>query len=202
MTSHVANLNAHTLVSVFDDFETAKRVFENLRSQGFTGDKIELVTHSLRAECPEVETPKVHETTSSVLEKGAVQGAGIGLGLGAGFGVAAAALTASPGMAVGAMIYAGLAGALVGGIGGADKADLDDTVNLPTIDEYQRLLDEGHSLVVLYGSHEELQRAENFVKSIPDAESHLRRLNGHLFHEHPSCPQFNRGGQDVFDPST
>ncbi len=180
------NLNSRALVSVFDDLETAKSVIETLVRQGFPHQKVELVTRHVKNDFPENESPKNHETTSSVLANGAVKGAGIGLGIGAGFGVAAAALTASPALAVGAMLYAGFAGGLIGGMGGADKADLDDSINLPTHDEYQRLLDEGNSLVVVCGTHEEVQRAESIVKDMPNAGSHQHRLHGHLFHEHAS----------------
>ncbi len=178
------NLNSRVLVSVFDDLETAKSVIENLNRQGFSPQKVELVTRVVRNDFPETEPAQ--ETTSSVLATGAVKGAGIGLGIGAGFGVAAAALTASPALAVGAMLYAGFAGGLIGGMGGADKADLDDSINLPTHDEYQRMLDEGNSLVVVCGTHEEVQRAETIVKDMPNAAGHQHRLHGHLFHEHPS----------------
>lgn len=186
MSSKQPDLSPKALVSVFDDLGTAKSVVDKLHREGFPIDKIGLITDSMKNECPEIETPEVTETTASTAGSGAMQGAGIGLGVAAGFGAAALALTASPALAVGALIYAGLTGALIGGMGGVDKADLDDTVNLPTPDEYQRLLNEGNSLVVVGGTHEELVRAEEIVKSMPHAGSHIHRLHGHLFHEHPS----------------
>ena len=101
-------------------------------------------------------------------------------------GVTAAALTASPAMAIGAMIYAGMAGFIYGGVGGIDKADLDDSVNLPTPAEYQQLVNDGNSLVVVCGTHDELMRAESLMKDMPSEGSHLHRVHGHLFHEHPA----------------
>lgn len=172
------------LVSVFDDVEHARVAVEHLHLAGFPLDRIEVVTANVANECPEVKTPKDHATTSSALTSGAVRGLGIGMGAGAGFGVLATVLTAWPGAAIGAMIYAGLAGALVGGIGGVDKADLDDSVNLPTPAEYQALINAGHTLVVLNGSHDDAMQAEAIVKKLPLVASHLHRLHGHIFHEH------------------
>lgn len=186
MKSMLPDGNPKALVAVFDNLEAAKTVVDRLHSEGFPFDKIGLITSSMKDECPEIETPKVHETTASSASSGAMKGAGIGLGVAAGFGAAAVALTASPALAVGAMIYAGLTGALIGGMGGIDQADLDDSVNLPTPEEYQRLLNEGNNLVVVGGTHEELARAEAIVKNMPHADSHIHRLHGHLFHEHPS----------------
>ena len=174
------------LVTVFDNLETAKIVIDDLHREGFPLGKLELVTNNVKLESPEIGMPELHQTTASSAAAGAVKGAGIGLGIAAGFGVAATVLTASPGLAIGAMIYAGLTGALFGGVGGVDKADLDDSVNLPTPDEYQRLVDEGNNLVVVCGTHQELARAEVVLKNMPHAGSHMHRLHGHLFHEHPS----------------
>jgi hypothetical protein len=179
------------LVTVFDELESAQRVLDRLQQDGFAKHRVHLVHRDIRRESPEVETPKVHETTSSAMTEGVMKGAGIGLGFGAGFGVAATVLTASPGLALGAMIYAGFAGGLIGGMGGIDRADIDDTVNLPSLDEYQQLVDQGHYLVVVQGDHDEVMRAESIMKQMTHLGSHVHRLHGHLFHEHPSHPESN-----------
>lgn len=176
------------LIAVFEDTEIAQSVVSHLHQNGFAHNRVGLIIWDVVREVPQVKTPKFHETTMSKAETGALQGAGIGIGVAAGFGAAAGALAASPAIAIGAMIYAGFAGALIGGMGGVDKADLDDSVNLPSPQDYQILLDEGKSLVVVGGTHDELMKAEAIIKNLPHASTHLHRLHGHLFHEHPVEP--------------
>ncbi|MGI9515993.1 MAG: hypothetical protein ACR2NP_03010, partial [Pirellulaceae bacterium] len=62
----------------------------------------------------------------------------------------------------------------------------DDSVDLPTRDEYQQLLEQGDSLVVVLANHEEAMRAEDIVKHMRHVKSHLHMVHGHEFHEHPS----------------
>jgi hypothetical protein len=185
MSSRLPDNSPKALVAVFENQKMAAAVVDHLNQAGFDQNKIGLITHDVKAEYPNLETPKVHETTNSKLESGALKGAGIGVGVAAGFGAAVGVLAASPAIAIGAMIYAGFAGALIGGMGGVDNADLDDSVNLPTPEEYQSLLDEGKSLLVIGGTHDELMKAETIVKNLPHASANLHRLHGHLFHEHP-----------------
>lgn len=183
------------LVTVFDSVEAAQAAAESLRGNGFAFHQVELVNKDIRRASTEIGMPKIHQTTESVAEAGALKGAGIGVGVATGFGAAAVALTASPAIAIGAMIYAGFAGGLIGGIGGVDKADLDDTVNLPTLDEYQDLVERGNSLVIVCGVHDELVKAERVLKNSPHTGSHMHRLHGHLFHEHPSQPETRSSDQ-------
>ncbi len=175
----------HALVSVYDDLEMAKKVVEQLLAAGFPAERMELVTSSLQRECPEVETPNVRATTGSSMASGVVQGAKLGLGLGAGFGIVASVLTASPGLLLGALIYGGMTGGFMGGIAGVENAVDSDEVNLPTREEYQEMLEAGDCLVVVCGTHDELQRAHAIVEHNPDALTQLHPMHGHLFHEHP-----------------
>jgi hypothetical protein len=114
----------------------------------------------------------------------------------AGLGIAAAGLTTSPAVAIGAMIYAGLAGFFYGAVGGIDRADLDDSVDLPAPEEYQRLINDGKSLVLVCGSHDEVMRAETLVKDMPQASSHVHRFHGYLFHEHSARPNDTTSAKD------
>lgn len=185
MSAKTPDPTPKALVAVFDDEQTALAVVAHLDQAGFPQKRVGLINREVRTGVSGVTTPKVHETTESKAESGAVKGAGIGVGVAAGFGAAMTLMGAAPAVTIGAMIYAGLTGAFIGAAGGADSADLDDSVNLPTPEEYQRLLDQNKCLVVVGGTHAELMKAEAIVKGLPHASTHLHRLHGHLFHEHP-----------------
>ena len=108
MNSKPANHQPKALVTVFEDLETAKQVVERLHSEGFPLDKIELVTHHMVVESPNVETPPDHETTTSSL----LDSAGKWGGIGAGAGLLAGLLTPFPGLALGMAIMGGATGAI------------------------------------------------------------------------------------------
>lgn len=170
------------LVTVFEDLETAKSVAEKLHDEGYRLDQIELVTHHIADEAPEVTTPKHHETTTSSL----LDSAGKWGSVGAGTGLLAGLLTPFPGMALGMAIMGGVTGALMGGMAGVEHAVEDDSVDLPSLEEYDQMVRNGHSLIVVQGNHEEVMRAEKIVKEFPDIHRHLHRMHGHEYHEHPA----------------
>ena len=172
------------LVTVFEDLETAKRAVAALHQHGFPLNKIELVTGDVAEEAPEVETPKVHDTTASTMLDSSLEWGTLGVAAGAIAGL----VVPFPGLGLGMIVMGGLTGAIVGGMAGLEHAADDDSVNLPTIDEYERLVKDGYPLVVLLGSHEEAMQAEQAIKEMPSIHSHLHPVGGHEFHEHPSKP--------------
>lgn len=173
-----------TLVTVFDDLETAKLVAEKLYSEGFLVERIELVSHDIHDEAPTVEAPIVHETTEGALFDGAAKWGGTG----AGVGLLAGLLTTFPGLALGMAIVGGVTGAIMGGIAGVDHAVNDDSYDLPTLEEYEQLVNGGKKLVVVLGTHEEVIKAEQIVRNMRHVRSHIHPVHGHLYHEH-SAPQ-------------
>lgn len=170
------------LVTAFEDLETAQTAVKKLLDQGFDSKQIELVTHSVAAEAPEIETPKVHETTSSSLVDGALEWGTLGTGIGA----IAALVTPFPGLALALIGVGGLTGAIVGGMAGIEHAVEDDSVDLPTVDEYERLVINGHSLVVVLCNHDQAMKAEEVIESLPAIHRHMHAIHGHEFHEHPA----------------
>lgn len=170
------------LVTVFEDLETALNVIKKLDGSGFPREKIELVSKHIANEAPEVETPKVHETTASSLVESAVRWGGVGTGT----GLVAGFLTPFPGLALGMAIMGGVTGAIVGGIAGVEHAVEDDSVNLPTLEEYEHLVENGDRLVVVLGEHEEVMRAEKIIKEMCDVRRHIHPVHGHEYHEHPA----------------
>lgn len=183
MKSNETDSGAKALVTVFDDLETAQKVVEELHSSGFSLDNIELVTHNVHEEAPEVTTPKIHETTASSMVDSAAKWSGVGAAAGV---LGAVVLAPFPGLGLAMIFMGGLAGAAIGGIAGLEHAINDDSVDLPTLDEYEQLVENGDSLVVVLGSHDEAMRAEDIVKNMYDVRSHIHVLHGHEYHEHPA----------------
>lgn len=95
-------------------------------------------------------------------------------------------LTTFPGMALGMAIMGGVTGAIMGGIAGVDEAVDDDSVNLPTLEEYEQMVKNGHALVVVLGTHDEAMKAENLIEELPHIHRNIHPLHGHDFHEHPA----------------
>lgn len=184
MSSEKPNAAPKALVTVFDDLKTASDVIHALVASGFPHSRIEVVTYNVQDQAHDVSTPKVHDTTMSSLESGMGKGAGIGAAAGAAGGVIAALATAFPGIIIGTVLMGTLVGGFVGGISGIERADADDSVNLPTVEEYNELLDNGKKLVVVHGSHSEVERAKEIVKSMLHVSSHIHLIHGHEFHEH------------------
>ena len=174
------------LVAVFDDLATAQHVVERLHAAGFSLQQIELVTHDLDLESPEIETPRDHETQLSSVVDGMTKGLKIGLTAGTGAGLVGAVITGFPGLILGEMILGSLIGTAYGGIAGGEHAATDDSVDLPTREEYQQLLEQGDSLVVVLCDHDEAMRAEEIVKQMRHVKSHIHMVHGHEFHEHPA----------------
>jgi hypothetical protein len=174
------------LVTVFEDMETAVEAVKALNEAGVATDKIELVTHNLHEESPDVTTPKVHETTASSLIDSAEKWGAAGAGTGAAAGLIAAVITGFPGIALGMIIMGGVTGALMGGMAGVEHAEEDDSINLPTTEEYEQLLRNGHRLVVVHGSHDEMLKAKDVISHLARVHEHIHPFHGHESHEHPS----------------
>jgi hypothetical protein len=185
MNTKQSATDQRALVTVFDDVESAKTVVASLHQAGLAKERIELVVRDVREEAPEVDTPRVHETTGSSLIEGAKKWGAVGLGAGAAAGLIASVFTPFPGLIIGEMIISGLTGAILGGMAGVDRAVHVDSVNLPTLEEYEELVKNGNILVVVLGSHDEVSKAENTIKQMYSVRSHIHPVQGHEYHEHP-----------------
>lgn len=170
------------LVTVFEDIETAQQAIHDLLDAGFEPEQLELVTHHVSTEAPEVITPSDHETTMLTMLTGIEKWGAVG----AGTGVIAGLVTPFPGAVIGMAIMGGLTGMVMGGIAGVDEAVEDDSVDLPTVDEYEQLVKDGNKLVVVLCDHEQAIKAENVMEDIPFIHNHIHVVEGHEFHEHPT----------------
>lgn len=174
------------LVTAFEDLTSAGKAVFALQEAGFDQKHVELVTYGLDDQSPEVGMPMAPQTTIDQLVKDSGNWGAVGLSAGAVAGVVAA-ITTFPGVAIGMIFFGGLTGAIVGGIAGIDKAVHDDTVNLPTLDDYELLLKQGKKLVVLLGTHEEAARAKEVLSHAVGMSSHVHPVGTHRFHEHPDA---------------
>lgn len=174
------------LVTVFKDLASAGKAVFALQQAGFSHSHVELVTYGLDEQSHEVGMPVVPRTTVDSLVHDAGKWGALGLSAGAAAGVVAA-ISTFPGFAIGMIVFGGLTGALVGGMAGIDKAVHDDTVNLPSLDAYEKLLKEGHKLVVLMGTHEDAARAKQVLAQAEGVYSHIHPVGEHRFHEHPDA---------------
>ena len=186
MNSEKTNADSKVLVTVFEDMETAVKAVDALNKAGVPTNKIELVTHDLQEESPDVETPKVHETTTTSLIDSAEKWGAVGAGSGVAMGLLTAVLTPFPGAFIGMIIMGGMTGAIMGGMAGVEHAEEDDSVDLPTADEYEQLLQSGHKLVVVHGTHEKMLQAKDAILHLPFIHHHMHPIHGHEFHEHPT----------------
>ncbi len=186
MNSPNQNTNHRALVTVFEDKPTAVAAVQALHEAGFSTAQMELVTHDFHIESPDVDTPKVHETTTTSLIDAAERWGGVGLASGAAAGLITAVLTPFPGAAIGMLVIGGVTGAILGGMAGVEHAVDDDSVDLPTIKEYDQLLRDGHQILVVHGTHEDALRAKGVIAHLKRVHEHVHPIHGHEFHEHPS----------------
>ncbi len=157
MKSSQSTAGLKALVMVLDDEQSAHEIAETLQSSGFAPEKIEYVTRDVHRQAPEVETPAIHETiTSSMIDNAGRWGT-----IGAGAGILAGLLTPFPGAVLAMLVMGGISGSIVGAMAGVDKAVEDDSVDLPTLDEYEQLVQGGENLLVVLGTHDEILRRTN-----------------------------------------
>ena len=180
---------SRALITVFEDKLTAMQAVKTLHEAGFSTDEMELVTHDFKDEAPDVETPKVHETTSECLIEAAEKWGAIGAGTGIASGLIAAVLTGFPGIAIASLLMGGVTGAMMGGMAGLEDAADDDSVDLPNQEDYEKLLHSGHQIVVVHGTHDDVMRAKAVISELPQIHQHLHAISGREFHEHDSRPK-------------
>lgn len=174
------------LVTVFEDMPAAIAAVKALTEAGFDEKQLELVTDRLD-DSSGIETPEDRAKAIRSLVKSAEYWGAFGAGAGALAGTLATIATPFPGAAIGGlMVMGGLTGALLGSLSGAEQVAEDDSANLPTMEQYQKLLAEGHDILIVHGTHDEVARAKRVLEHLPCVHRHIHPLRGHEFHEHPS----------------
>ena len=185
MSNDYHDLELGTLVTVFNDPLHAAEAVMALHNAGFGHDQVELVTAGIDPEATGIETPSDHEITGSCMMSAAERWGLVGLNAGAVVGIVVAATTGFPGIALGMFCVGGLTAFVMGGAAGVVRAVHDDTVDLPSLGEYEAIVRAGNKLVVVKGTHAEIARARQAIADVPNLMEHVHPIYGRGFHEHP-----------------
>ena len=151
------------VVGIFECQADASRV-----ATAFGGSDIHMQRVSRRNavaanEMPEIVYDPIEEIPVSSVAKGVLKGGAIGAGSGL-------LLLGVPILNILAPIGAALAGAFIGGVAGADEANR--CIELPNLEDYQRLLSEGKSIIVISGTEAERMKIENQMRELGAMETH------------------------------
>ena len=114
-------------------------------------------------EMPEIVYDPIEAIPVSTVTKGVLKGGAIGAGSGL-------LLLGVPVLNVLAPIGAALAGAFIGGVAGADEANRG--IELPNLEDYQRKLAEGRSIIVITGTEAQRMRVETLMRELGALETH------------------------------
>ncbi|MEQ1906443.1 MAG: hypothetical protein ABL888_19830, partial [Pirellulaceae bacterium] len=179
------NLEPKTLVTVFDDRSHAAEAVIALHRAGFLPNQVGLVTARIDSQASDIETPSDHEITNSCILGAAERWGIVGLNAGAAIGIVVAVTTGFPGIALGMLCVGGLTAFAIGGTAGVIRAVHDDSVDLPTLEQYEQMVNEGNKLVVVKGTHADIVYARNVIANVPNLMEHVHPVFGRGFHEHP-----------------
>jgi uncharacterized membrane protein len=154
------------VVGVFPTHVAASRVAASLRGPDVKVQKISRLDPATPDAMPEIVYDEIEELSPDNVVNGAMLGGAIGGGSGLLF-------LAIPGLNVAAPIAGMLAGAWIGAVAGVDEAAR--AIELPNSEDYQSMLAEGKSFVVVAG--DENKRFE-FGKR-------LKELGAETIYQHP-----------------
>lgn len=149
-------------VGVFDSQDQVNTAAVALRQAGLNVQRVSQ-GKGMSSEMPDIVYEDVEEISSGAVAKGAISGGAIGVGSGL-------LLLGVPVLNVLAPVAAGLAGAWIGAIAGADETNR--AVELPGQDEYRALLAKGKSFLVAAGSEKERLQYANVMKEHGALEVH------------------------------
>lgn len=157
-------MSEECVVAVYDTIDQAREAIEALTESGFPADRVSLAARTLKLE------PEVREAIEfgDETEKDAAIGAGAGAILAL---LAQAGVVAVTGMGaflvVGPVVAGGVVGGLIGAVAGWG-------VHADHIEEYEKKLHEGKTLVIAHGD----------PLSVTQAEDILRETNPISLHRH------------------
>ena len=158
------------VVGIFEDPAAASRVAASMRGAEIELQRVSRRNPSATDEMPDIVYDSIEEVSTANVTNGVLQGGAIGVGSGL-------LLIGIPVLNVLAPIAGGLAGAFIGGTAGVDEANRG--IKLPNQEDYQRMLAEGRSIVVIAGT--EAQRIVH--------ENEMRELGAIETHQHPPIRQ-------------
>ena len=150
----------------FKTHEDASRVAASLRGPDLQLQKVSRRDAAAADELPEIVYDDIDDLSSDNVAKGTLVGGAIGAGSGLFF-------LGIPGLNIAAPIAGMLAGAWIGAVSGIDETMRG--IDLPTQQEYQQMLAEGKSFLVITGSESERIRFGN----------KMNELGAEMVHQHP-----------------
>lgn len=165
--------NIEVVVGIFDSQDHINSVAQKLKAEG---SNLQRVTRGQgdSAQMPEILYEDVEEISPDAVAKGALSGGAIGVGSGL-------LLLGVPVLNVLAPLAAGLAGAWIGAVAGADEANR--AIELPTQEDYRRMLAEGKSFLVMAGAENERLEYANVMKEGGAIEVHQHPPTLHAVRE-------------------
>ena len=151
------------IVGIFEDPANASRVAASLQGPQINLQRVSRRNSDANDEMPDIVYDPIEDIPISSVAKGALQGGAIGAGSGL-------LLLGVPILNVLAPVGAALAGAFIGGVAGADESNRG--IELPDLEDYQRMLAEGKSVIVISGTETERMEIENKMKELGALETH------------------------------
>lgn len=154
------------VIGVFPTHESASQVAASLRGPDLQVRKISRNDPTAPDDLPQIVYDEIENVDAGNVVTGAATGGAIGLGSGL-------LMIGIPGLNIAAPIVGAIAGAWIGGVAGVDESVRG--IELPNREDYQRMLQEGKSFVVIAGT--ESQRIEYANK--------MEELGAEAIHQHP-----------------
>ena len=137
------------VIGVFSSAEKLNRVAESMGQPDLQYLRLSHDDPTAADEVPDIVEERIENITVTDVEKGVMTGGVIGLSA----GLLAAIPAIGSGLALAAPLAGFFAGAWIGGVAGADEANRG--VELPNIEDYQRMIDNGKSLLMIMGDERE-----------------------------------------------
>ncbi|MFT5304402.1 MAG: hypothetical protein ACI87E_004627 [Mariniblastus sp.] len=165
------------VVGVFSSSDDASRVAASLRGPELKLQRVSRNDPAATDDMPAIVYDDIEQIETKDMTKGLLQGGAIGAGSGL-------LLLGVPGLNIAAPIAGALTGMFIGGVAGIDEANRG--VNLPDKSDYQRMLAEGKSFVVIAGD-----------ESIRiDLANKMSELGAEEVHQHPPVLQTVRNANE------
>ena len=151
------------VVGIFENPSDASRVAASIRGPEMEMQRVSRRNPEAADDMPDIVYDSIEEVSNQNVVKGMLQGGAIGAGSGL-------LLIGVPILNVLAPVGAALAGAFIGSVAGVDEAIRG--IELPNQKDYQRMLAEGRSIIVVTGTELERCKYENEMKELGAIETH------------------------------
>ena len=157
-----ANEPIEAVIGIFNDPSDASRVAASIRGPEIVMQRVSRRNPAATDEMPDIVYDAIEEITSESITNGMLKGGAIGAGSGL-------LLMGIPVLNVLAPVAGILAGVFIGSVAGVDEAKRG--IELPNQEDYQRMLAEGKSIIVISGTETERLEYENTMKELGAIET-------------------------------